>query len=301
MRRSSWGTWALGLFLIGCGEQSIEPVNGGAAGGSGGSTGGRTGAGGAATGGRGASGSTAGGGGGQAGADAGAFDPPIMVSAQQIVTGGDSWAAAANGMLQPDPQKRCYSHLVAGCVVTDCRVSKYGTGGIVGADLGAVTVGSAMGDSVLTPDADNLFAPVAANGVHWNAGDDVPIHSAGGVLPAFSVTLKMPGAVKMLSMPAVDLDTSTPLALSWSATDGDVILSLGQSVFDNDFDYLDVLCTFPGEAGKGTIPVQALQSLEPGQQTWFWAIHSALQEVPVGDRIVWAMANAALGKSVTPK
>jgi hypothetical protein len=285
MTRSNWGTWALWLLLIGCGEQSIEPVNGGATGG-GGSTGGSSGA-------SGVGGGTTGGTGGQAGVDAGAFNPPVWVSAVQWDA---DWVAVAVGLPQPDPQKRCYSRLVAGCMVTDCRTSKYGPDSAIGADLGAITIGSPAGDVVLTPDANYIYTPVGANGIRWNVGDDVPIHCAGGALPAFSATLKMPGPLTMFSVPASELDAQTPLQLSWLPVDDYVNIQLNQEFAD--WDYLVAECKFPGQSGKGTIPVQVLQEFELGKQTGVHAYHMAWQELPVGERIVWAHALHAQGWTV---
>jgi hypothetical protein len=286
MTRSNWGTWALWLLLIGCGEQSIEPVNGGSTGGSGGSTGGSSGVG----------GGTTGGSGGQAGADAGPFNPPVWVAAVQR---GSSWRAGASLVPQPDPKKRCYSHVVADCIVTDCRTSEYGPEAIFGADLGAITVGSPAGDVVLTPDANNISAPTEGYGVRWNVGDDVPIHSAGGALPAFSVALKMPGPLTMFSVPATELDAQSPLELSWLPAEDSVEIEIYQGFAD--WDYLVAGCWFPGEAGKATVPVQVLQLFGPGKQIGVSALHQAYEKVPVGDRLVWAGANHLVGWTVQLK
>jgi hypothetical protein len=300
MTRSNWGTWALWLLLIGCGEQSIEPVNGGSTGGSGGSTGGRGGAngvGGGRTGGAGGvGGGAAGGSAGQAGVDAGAFNPPVWVAAWQSDT---EWEASVYGANQTDPQKRCYTRVIGPCTATDCRTSKYGAGGIVGAGLGPVSFGSAGADIVLSPDANNLYAPSAFVGHHWSEGDDVLIHSAGGALPAFSATVKMPGPLTMFSLPGADLDTQSPLELSWLPTDGYAQFAIHQ--WPGYYDGQVRNCLFPAQDGKATIPVEVFEGLEPGKDTVFATDHWSLQEVSVGDRIVWAFAGYPLRMNVNIK
>jgi hypothetical protein len=313
MNHGAWTVLA-GVLLISCTDntEAIHDTAGAggtadaSAGGSGGIAG-QAGAGGAA----GAAG--LGGTAGSAGSlqDGGAYDPPLTLITEYQNPGN---RLVFTNFFQTDPQKRCYTKLVDTCQVIDCLSSTYGKGGVLGAPVGDITFGGsdAGADLVLTPDTNGVYAAKSISKTMWKAGDVVSVSAPGDELPGFNLTLKILDAPQMIEPTfadaganPVDVDRSTLWKLTWQATDESVQIQIGQfptaMQSDGPWDFLAVVCQFPGSAGEGTIPSEALKGLAANPATSLAAYHAAVQDLTLGSRPMKAWSATGISRSVNVK
>jgi hypothetical protein len=130
------------------------------------------------------------------------------------------------------------------------------------------TDGTYTQDNIFNTGA-TLFAP----------GDLLTVTAAGsGDVPPFSLAVDAPGCLA-LSQPtlapppdgsAFDAGTYTisrsqDLSLVWTGGETDATVGVDLISYSKYGDVVDVSCSFPAADGRGTIPAQALSSLEAGQ------------------------------------
>jgi hypothetical protein len=168
-----------------------------------------------------------------------------------------------------NPGERCEILTKGPCRIVECAREGVLPGG---ASAGDVTVVRKDGD-VLTirPNDDGSYPPdVQPRGV-WLTRDTLKIKATGFYVPPFSQDVTAPDLIALATPAPVNgkiaIAKGKDLALTWTPGEGRAILVVNQTT-PNDF-YMSrrAYCDFDGNAGKGTVPGAALDSLETSRAT----------------------------------
>lgn len=159
------------------------------------------------------------------------------------------------------------------CQVTTCTmgtsdagVSDAAAAGPTSESAGIVTLsGGKLASAVkLTPGAQNAYAPANGTSAAFAAGDSVKVSAEGATVPAFEATAVAPGDITVTAPVFASFQTSfsksKDLALSWT---GGAAGNVNVALSTYGAKLVSVLCTFPANAGAGTVPAAALTDLDP--------------------------------------
>lgn len=139
--------------------------------------------------------------------------------------------------------------LPAGCVITTC-VAEPARANVHAGDLTLAVSGGAS--TTTSPSADGSYAVMPPA---WSAGAEVRVDFAGGDVAAFGATVTFP---TVHATGAATLGSEGDLHVTWPPLASSVSVWLVQSPGSST----RVQCPFDGAAGAGTIPREALDTLD---------------------------------------
>jgi hypothetical protein len=101
----------------------------------------------------------------------------------------------------------------------------------------------------------------------WSGGETLAVSAAGGVAPAFDLSMKAPAQI-VLTAPVL---TGTPLVIArgadmsvtWTGGTAGTLFVIELAATDPDHAYI-IECTFDAAAGNGTIPAAAFTDTPTG-------------------------------------
>jgi hypothetical protein len=168
------------------------------------------------------------------------------------------------------PGERCHIDHVGACYILNCWKNQPSDPAPHWVSLGTIEL--KRGADVLltaTPMGDGAYPTTSQPGALWSPGDNLTLVTSGGDVPAFSQDWVGPDIVTVLSPlpdggPSVDVHKTSPLVVMWEPVSGGVTVTASQmnqgpEPFDDEARFL---CEFDGQAGTGTIPVEALAPLK---------------------------------------
>lgn len=136
------------------------------------------------------------------------------------------------------------------------------------ATAGAVTIAGGLQSLAFVPKSNGTYDPQQLTGALFAGGETLTATSAGTPdVAAFSLGTKAP-KVATLSAPTIPtntdwpIDRTQPIELAWTGLSSTETVSV--AIGANTNLPLEVECTFPGDAGKGTISAAALGHLPAG-------------------------------------
>lgn len=102
----------------------------------------------------------------------------------------------------------------------------------------------------------------------WKAGQQMSLKAAGDALPAFELQNEIPAEPTLTTWDLakvkpdeIKLSRSKQVDLEWTGGSGEVLVAMTVYSFPA-FDFIHgIWCWFPAEAGKGTVPLEAIQTL----------------------------------------
>lgn len=209
--------------------------------------------------------------GGPAGADplGPAATPAADVSFMAIANNSAEAIAEAAFRNPVSGVEACSDELVAGCVVETCGASTTPPPALV-LDPGAVSVtATPFGTDVAIALTGGYGRVVKQGG--WTPGDPVELKAAGGAdFPAFDVKTTIPPILSQIAFDGcASTDAAAPCALSaggssvsWSGA-GSALVSVSISPVDAS-SQVSISCRYPGDAGAGKIPAEAIAKLAKG-------------------------------------
>jgi hypothetical protein len=196
--------------------------------------------------------------------------------------GEDDWDVAADGT-GSNGAAVCNLGTFGPCVVTTtgCAIP---TPPCARPQAGKLTLEFADQSSlVLSPNPDGTYTEnniFSTGATLFAPGDRLTITAAGsGVVLPFSLSADAPGCLA-LSQPTLapppdgsafgypgsyTISRSQDLSLVWTGGETDATVGVDLISYSKYGDVVDVSCSFPAADGRGTIPQQALSSLEAGQ------------------------------------
>ncbi|HEX3901269.1 MAG TPA: hypothetical protein VH853_00360 [Polyangia bacterium] len=196
--------------------------------------------------------------------------------------GEDDWDVAADGT-GSNGAAVCNLRTFGPCVVTttDCAIPPQPC---ARPQAGKLTLEFADRSSlVLSPNPDGTYTQTNlfdTGATLFAPGDLLTVTAAGsGDVPPFSLAVHAPGCLA-LSQPTLapppdgsafglpgtyTISRSQDLSLVWTGGETDATVGVDLISYSKYGDVVDLSCSFPATDGRGTIPQQALSSLEAGQ------------------------------------
>ena len=206
---------------------------------------------------------------------------------------------------------RCTTSEEGSCRVTACDLGgpapdagpTEDAGAILTPHAGEITIGATP--ITLTPTSDGVYATKTLTEKIWDTAD-FSVKAAGATVPAFEKLLQVPASITLTApvlpdAPAkAEIDRSADLALTWTGGGGGVVTASAiTSLLEGTTlkKSATVSCTYPANAGTGTIPAAALGKLLVGDGS-FVATSASQEQLDVdGWKITIQAVPGGSGKS----
>lgn len=141
-------------------------------------------------------------------------------------------------------------------------------GGAAPATAGTVTIAGGLQALAFAPKSNGTYDPQQLTGALFAGGETLTATSAGTPdVAAFNLSTKAPKTAT-LTAPTIPttadwtIDRTQPIALAWTGLSATETVSI--AIGANTDNPNEVECTFPGDAGQGTVSAAALAHLPTG-------------------------------------